>query len=105
MSKDESPAAAAAASDKLHRVKARRFKRSAPRPRSKPEPAAEAKVVEPLLDNSGGESASPDRELTQRDSGEGDSVSVETVEATLAKTDGGADGSDVDLELSLAFGI
>ncbi|ESR54206.1 hypothetical protein CICLE_v10022068mg [Citrus x clementina] len=105
VSKDESSAAAAAGSDKLHKVKSRRFKRSAPKPRSKPERAADAKVVEPLLDNSGGESTSCDPELTQRDSGEGDSVSVETVEATLAKTDGGADGSDVDLELSLGFGI
>ncbi|KAH9722682.1 LOB domain-containing protein 41 [Citrus sinensis] len=82
VSKDESSAAAAAGSDKLHKVKSRRFKRSAPKPRSKPERAADAKVVEPLLDNSGGESTSCDPELTQRDSGEGDSVSVETVEAT-----------------------
>lgn len=104
MSKDEC-SAAAAVSDKLHKVKSRRFKRSAPKPRSKPEPAADAKVVESLLDNSGGESTSRDQELTQRDSGEGDSVSVETVEASLAMTDGGADGSDVDLELSLGFGL
>lgn len=105
VSKDESSAAAAAVSDKLHKVKSRRFKRSAPKPRSKPEPAADTKVVESLLDNSGGESTSRYPELTQRDSGEGDSVSVETVEASLAKTDSGADGSDVDLELSLGFGL
>lgn len=100
VSKDES---AAAVADKLHKVKSRsRFKRSAPKPKSKPEPVLVEAKFEPLLDKLGG-STSRTPELSQPDSGESDSLSVETVEASLAKPDA-ADGSEVELELTLGLG-
>ncbi|GKV23549.1 hypothetical protein SLEP1_g33259 [Rubroshorea leprosula] len=71
-------------SDRLHKVASKtQFKRSAPKPKSKVKP-----------ENSG----SPDSGLSQCD-GE----SVQTVEASLVKADEAADGSEVELELSLGF--
>lgn len=72
--------------DGLRKVKSRgRFKRSA----SKPKPKVEEVVFERV--SNGG------------DSGEGDCLSVETVEASLAKGDELGDGSDLELELTLRF--
>ncbi|KAB2064888.1 hypothetical protein ES319_A09G051600v1 [Gossypium barbadense] len=72
--------------DGLRKVKSRgRFKRSA----SKPKPKLEEVVFEPV--SKGG------------DSWEGDCLSVETVEGSLAKGDELGDGSDLELELTLGL--
>ncbi|OMP02145.1 hypothetical protein COLO4_11311 [Corchorus olitorius] len=78
--------------DGLRKIKSRgRFKRSAPKPKVVKEEVYESASHESGL-SLGGDGG-----------GEGDAVSVETVEASLAKTDELADGSDLELELTLGF--
>ena len=87
----------AGSSHELHKVKSSRgrFKRSSGKPRAKVESAGimlgelshDSRVSHP----------------GSRESGEADSMSVETVEASLAKPT--RDGSDVELELTLTLGF
>ncbi|EOY21024.1 Lateral organ boundary protein [Theobroma cacao] len=83
--------------DGLRKIKSRgRFKRSAWKPKAQ----VEKEVCH--------ESVSHESGLSQRrspggDGAEGDTVSVETVEASLAKADELADGSDLELDLTLGF--
>eukprot|EP00257_Ricinus_communis_P011874 XP_002533415.2 LOB domain-containing protein 40 [Ricinus communis] len=109
--KDDSLATMPAVSDQLHKIKRKpksQFKRSASKPKLKVEPALEFEAETGLLSLSG--LASHDSGVSWRptidsDSGEGDSMSAETVEASLAKLDEQADGSNVELELTLGLKI
>ncbi|KAK9277954.1 hypothetical protein L1049_027511 [Liquidambar formosana] len=97
----------AASSHELHRVKTRsRFKRSA----AKPKPYMKIDMhhfgldLEFLESHDSEESQQPSHPSQGGDSGEADSMSVETVEPSLVgKRDEGADGSDIELELTLGF--
>lgn len=85
-------------SDKLHKVKSRtRCKRSGPKPNP-------SKLLPEGFLGEFCESKSHESEVSQHrsngsDNGEGDSVSVETVEAKPVKSD----GSDVELDLTLCL--
>ncbi|KAJ7975122.1 LOB domain-containing protein [Quillaja saponaria] len=102
-----SKAEKSSASDQLHKVKSRsRFKRSAQKPKHEVEAAAESLGG---AGNNFGVSVSHESGVSQNqspgsESGEDESNSVETVEASLAKSDERADYSDVELELTLGFG-
>ncbi|KAI4347180.1 hypothetical protein L6164_008015 [Bauhinia variegata] len=98
-------------SDKLHKVKSQRqFKRATekPKPQFQVEPAAELTVQS---GNEFDKSVSHDSELSEHRSqggsvsGEADSSSVETVEASLAKRDRRSEeDSDLELDLTLGWG-
>ncbi|KAJ0048000.1 LOB domain-containing protein 41-like [Pistacia vera] len=87
-------------SDKLHKVKSRsRCKRSGPKPNPKKLPEG---FLGEFDDSKSHESEMSQHPSNGSDNREGDSVSVETVEAKLVKADG-ADGSDVELDLTLCL--
>lgn len=99
--------------DQLHKVnKSRtRFKNTAGKPKSKVESASMEFVTESLRNEDSarqsvgsfrhelGTSHNPSR------GGDTECVSAETVEVSLAEHDARADGSDVDLELTLGIGL
>ncbi|CAK7349729.1 unnamed protein product [Dovyalis caffra] len=100
VSKDED----STASDQLKKVKSKsQFKRSASKRKPK---MGEQTGSEFMIGFGGSRSVSLDSVLSRRpslgaDSGEADCLSMETVGASLAKFDEPADGSDLDLELTL----
>lgn len=84
-----------ASSRDLHKVKKTRsrFKRSAPRPK----PTSELVAVS-------SRTVGPESRMSlDGDSGETDSMSVQTVEASLVRYEARADDSDVELDLTLGF--
>ncbi|CAL5445143.1 unnamed protein product [Camellia sinensis] len=99
VSKDES----SAASRDLHKVKCRsRFKRAAGKPKVEVEPSVDEAAQVMWSWSNKKESASHDSVVSHGgESGDGDSMSVETVEASLAAVK--PDCSDVELELTLGF--
>ncbi|THG16530.1 hypothetical protein TEA_011766 [Camellia sinensis var. sinensis] len=106
VSKDES----SAASRDLHKVKCRsRFKRAAGKPKVEVEPSVDEAAQVMWSWSNKKESASHDSVVSHQEeppshggeSGDGDSMSVETVEASLAAVK--PDCSDVELELTLGF--
>lgn len=103
VSKDEN---SAGSSHELHKVKSRgRFKRSSGKPRARVESAAEFdESAGVILSRCYKSELSRDSRVSHpgsRESGEADSMSVETVEASLVKPT--RDGSDVELELTLGL--
>ncbi|WCJ21961.1 LOB domain-containing protein 41 [Euphorbia peplus] len=83
----------------LHKVKSkskRQFKKSAPKTKLKAEP-----VFELGFNRQADEGSALSWQPSLRSDSGGDRSSVETVEASLAKLDEAADGSDIDLELTL----
>ncbi|KAA8541221.1 hypothetical protein F0562_025172 [Nyssa sinensis] len=114
VSKDENSGQSTVSSHDLHKVKTRgKFKRVAAKAKLKVEPAVDqaAQVMWSWSHKELDGSASHDSVACKRaeqpsregESAGSDSMSVETVEASLVKGDELGDGSDVELELTLGF--
>lgn len=105
-------------SDQLHKVKSRRsrFKKSSAAAKHKPKVES---VSDELAGDTWNELGGPVKKMSRDDElgtsenrscgggaeAETDCVSAETVEASLAKSEERADGSDVELDLDLSLGL